>query len=89
MSIREIPVTKWNPIGFAGDLPEDEYDAYIGLVYRALVNGCSTVRLAEHLAEIEREYFGSELTTGESRRAAAEALLKVDISVSKLDLHER
>jgi hypothetical protein len=88
MSIREILVSKWNPIGLAEDLPEDEYDAYIGLVYRALANGCSTAQLAEHPSEIEREYFGGEMTTENSRRAVAEALLQLDINVSTSNRHE-
>lgn len=42
-SIRQILYHDWNPIGFA--VPEDEYDSYIGPVYRILASSRSEAEL--------------------------------------------
>jgi hypothetical protein len=48
-SIRQILYHDWNPIGFAGLLPEDEYDSYIGPVYRILAGSRSEAELIDFL----------------------------------------
>ena len=50
---------KWDPIGVR-DVPEaqDEYDGYVGGVYRLLTTGVSVPELAEHLVRIERDSMG-------------------------------
>jgi hypothetical protein len=57
--IREILRRDWDPIGVA-DAPEarDEYDGYVGGVYRLLAEGASPRAVAEHLARIEGDQMG-------------------------------
>jgi hypothetical protein len=57
--IREILRRDWDPIGVA-DVPEaqDEYDGYVGGVYRLLAQGASPRAVAEHLARIEGDQMG-------------------------------
>jgi hypothetical protein len=55
-AIRLVLLRDWDPIGVR-DVPEaqDEYDGYVGGVYRLLVSGATLSELAEHLLQIERE----------------------------------
>jgi hypothetical protein len=55
-AIRLVLLCDWDPIGVR-DVPEaqDEYDGYVGGVYRLLVSGATQSELAEHLLQIERE----------------------------------
>ena len=57
--IGAILLRDWDPIGIA-DVPEahDEYNAYIGGVYRLLAEGASPQGVAEHLARIEGDRMG-------------------------------
>ena len=41
----------WDPLGLRGVVPLDEYDGYIGGVYRLLASGASCEQVAEHLAD--------------------------------------
>ena len=57
--IREVLLHDWDPIGIAKE-PDlnDEYDAYIGGVYRLLASGATLHTVAEHMARIESEQMG-------------------------------
>jgi hypothetical protein len=57
--IRLILLRDWDPVGVQ-DEPnaQDEYDSYVGGVYRLLVDGASPKVIAEHLARIEGERMG-------------------------------
>ena len=50
---------EWDPIGIQ-DVPEaqDEYDSYVGGVYRLLASGASEEQLVEHLRLIETSNMG-------------------------------
>lgn len=48
-SIRQILYHDWNPIGFDGLLPEDEYDSYIAPVYRILAGSRTEAELIAFL----------------------------------------
>lgn len=52
--IRRILMAEWDPIG-VGDVPEaaDEYDSYIGGVYKLLELGASQDDIGNYLREIE------------------------------------
>jgi hypothetical protein len=58
-SIRDLLLHHWDPIGIV-DVPEaqDEYDSYVGGVYRLLASGASIDQLVEHLREIETIQMG-------------------------------
>jgi hypothetical protein len=53
-SIAEVLLAEWDPIGIK-DIPEaaDEYDSYVGGVYRLIASGASPGELAKHLVHLE------------------------------------
>ena len=77
--IRRILYEDWNPLGLRDAVPSDEYDNYIGGVYRLLASGASCEQLAEHLAELERGPLGYPETTAARNMAAARKLCEVDV----------
>jgi len=57
--IRLILLHEWDPIGVQDEpSAQDEYDSYVGGVYRLLTDGASPEMVAEHLARIEGERMG-------------------------------
>jgi len=54
-AIRDVLVREWDPIGVMSepDWPRDEYDSYIGGLYRLLAGGESAEAIAQHLCAIE------------------------------------
>jgi hypothetical protein len=57
--IREILLRDWDPIGVQEETrAQDEYDGYVGGVYRLLAAGASPRSVAEHLAHVEAEQMG-------------------------------
>ena len=81
-AIRHTLLREWDPIGVR-DVPEaqDEYDGYVGGVYRLLANKASTRDLAEHLARIERDAMGFS-TAAEALIGVAERLRQIDIALA-------
>ncbi len=55
-AIAAILFEEWNPIGCA--VPRDEYDSYVGGLYRLLVSGATVPELAARLERLERESMG-------------------------------
>src|SRR6476469_7792253 len=55
-AIRLVLLRDWDPIGVR-DAPQaqDEYDAYVGGVYRLLASDATVSELAAHLLQIERD----------------------------------
>ena len=57
--IRQVLFYDWDPIGVQETTEaQDEYDSYIGGVYRLLVSSAQDEELVEHLYRIERETMG-------------------------------
>ena len=58
-AIHQVLMTEWDPIGVAG-VPEaaDEYDHYIGGVYRLLASQADARTIACHLAAIQTDRMG-------------------------------
>ena len=57
--IRQVLLRGWDPIGVAEEPgAQDEYDSYVGAVYRLLASNASEQQIAAHLGEIEAEYMG-------------------------------
>ena len=77
--IRGILYHDWNPIGFAGLLPADEYDSYIAPVYRILAGSRSEQELIELLFSLERDIIGSPCNEPEQLRPVARKLLELDV----------
>ena len=57
--IQRILMNEWDPIGVR-DIPEaaDEYDSYLGDVYRLVVQSASASKIAEYLRYVEVEQMG-------------------------------
>ena len=82
-AIRAILVTEWDPIGVMNDpeWPRDEYDAYIGEVYKFLARGESEEFIARHLCFIEEKMMGLGCPTMQSRLSVAQRLKVLNVSV--------
>lgn len=62
-SIRLVLLRDWDPIG-VHDKPaaQDEYESYVGGVYRLLASGATEQQIAEHLWRIEKDTIGLPAT---------------------------
>ena len=80
-TIRGVLIRDWDPIGVR-DVPEaqDEYDGYVGGVYRLLAAGAAVRDIAEHLARIERDSMGFS-TQKEALVEVASRLKQIEITV--------
>jgi len=58
-AIREILMNEWDPIGVL-HIPEaqDEYDSYVGDVYRLLITHAKRHELFFHLWQLETDHMG-------------------------------
>ena len=81
--IGEVLLRNWDPIVVA-DVPEaqDEYDRYVGGVYRLLASGASARQIAEHLVSIETQTLGFEDTKPDMLIPLAEKLKRLDIRLA-------
>jgi hypothetical protein len=80
-SIRQILLKEWDPIGVYGMAPDDEYDAYIGEVYRVLTGSRSEQELAGLLFGIERDRIGVGCESPEQLLPVARSLLAIDVDL--------
>ncbi len=80
--IRQILLNDWDPIGIR-DVPEaqDEYDSYVGGVYRLLADGAAAVEVAKHLARIEGEQMGLP-SSADVRLSVATKLCGLNVKIS-------
>lgn len=81
-NIANILLREWDPIGVA-DNPrtQDEYDRYVGGIYRLLASGSTPRTIAEHLSRLEWEQMGLRQTDPEMLIPVAEKLLSLDLNV--------
>lgn len=79
-SIRKILFNDWDPIGINDSAPEDEYDAYIGVIYRSLSSGATEADIAEDLRKLELEQIGSA-TSPAHRYSVANKLKQINVSI--------
>jgi hypothetical protein len=81
-AIRDALMRHWDPIGVA-DVPEaaDEYDSYIGPVYRILTGTRSADELIECLYRIETEAMELNAGSREHLREVAGMLLTIDVRI--------
>jgi hypothetical protein len=58
-AIRRALIAEWDPIG-VGDSPnsQDEYDAYVGPIYRLLIHRRPVHEIFDFLWELETEHIG-------------------------------
>lgn len=81
-AIQAILLKDWDPIGIQ-DVPEarDEYDGYVGGVYRLLANKASLEAIANHLVAVERDAMGFS-TPSSSRLPVARKLKQLDVRLT-------
>jgi hypothetical protein len=79
--IGRILYKDWDPLGWRGVAPSDEYDSYIGGVYRLLASGANCEQVAEHLAELERGPLGYSEATAARNMTTARKLRELDVRV--------
>ena len=81
-AIRTVLFREWDPIGI-NDVPElsDEYNPYVGKVYRALVSGHSQQELITLLHTLESEDI--EIFCGDTSELTevANKLLEIDVTL--------
>jgi hypothetical protein len=82
-SIRLILWNDWDPIGINDSGPDDEYDSYVGGIYRLLASGASEYQIVERLYQLETISMGIDgLREGrEGLKSVAEKLLKLNVSL--------
>jgi hypothetical protein len=80
--IAAVLLNDWDPIGIS-DVPEaaDEYDSYVGRIYRLLASGATATDLARHLRNIEVETMGLSGRPVETLVPVGTKLLKIDITL--------
>lgn len=81
-SIRLVLLRDWDPIGVQ-DVTEaqDEYDSYVGGVYRLLASGATAQEIAEHLLRIEMFHMGLSTSNSASLLAVAEKLRALQVNL--------
>jgi len=75
--IHDILWLDWDPIGVNDCAPEDEYDSYIGGVYRLLVGGCKKKEIIDYLESIAQNKMGLSPVSDEASQEAQKVLTKV------------
>jgi hypothetical protein len=59
VAIHDVLINEWDPIGIGDEAPaHDEYDSYVPVIYRLLVEGVSDEVLAQHLEQLVRDSIG-------------------------------
>ena len=79
-AINEILHTYWDPIGMNDALPKDEYEGYVGVVYRALADGKSEAGLVSLLTTLENNSLGLR-SPWQRKREAARRLAALNIKL--------
>jgi hypothetical protein len=81
--IGDILLRHWDPIGVR-DEPgaQDEYNAYVGGVYRLLASGASAKEIATHLVNVETEQLGFKDTDPTMLIPLANRLKRLNIRLS-------
>lgn len=78
-AIRRILWEDWDPIGINDCAPDDEYDSYLGGIYRLLVSDTSEHQIQEALKQYEKNSMGLELThRNDGRIKVARKLMEIE-----------
>jgi hypothetical protein len=79
-SIRHILFYDWDPIGINDSFPDDEYNSYVGGIYRLLASGASEFQIIERLYQLETISMGLD-GNWERLKNVAEKLMKLNVSL--------
>jgi hypothetical protein len=77
--IAELLFDDWDPVGVNDMAPNDEYDSYVGGIYRLLVSGADERQLAAHLQQVEVEQMGI-VTNPDHRTLVSRKLLDLGVN---------
>jgi phosphatidylglycerophosphatase C len=80
LAISHILFEEWDPLEIGDLAPRDEYDSYVGGVFRLVASGAPPARVAEHLAEIERSAMGLGDASADANLCVAEKLCSLGVS---------
>jgi len=81
-AIGQILRREWDPIGVRDEpQAQDEYDRYVGGVYRLLASGATPQAVAEHLADVESGLMGFDHPSGRDLVPVAEKLCSLDVRI--------
>lgn len=79
-SIGEILLKDWDPIGVKEVVEaQDEYEGYIGEIYRLLSSGASELEIGKHLAMIEEQQMGLGRREPQTLKEVARKLLALKV----------
>ena len=77
--IAQILLRHWDPLGVERTSEtQDEYDAYVGPIYRLLTSGASPEQIAKHLVRVEGR-MGLQAVDHTERLPVAERLSLLDV----------
>lgn len=79
-AIRQVLFSDWDPIGINDFGPGDEYDSYVGSIYRLLVSGADEYKIMERLYQLQTVSMGLRSGGREKLKSVAEKLMKLDVS---------
>ena len=82
--IHDVLWNDWDPIGvrrMGG--PEDEYDSYIGGVYRLLASGAAREQLIAMLRGIQTDSMGMSIVSDPELVIVADKLIALDVTLGK------
>ncbi len=77
-AIREVLYQEWDPLELRGVAPRDEYDSYIGGVYRILASSRSDEALVQFLGRTTAD-LGLAERGADHMRSVARRLLALDV----------
>lgn len=81
-SIRRVLLDSWDPLQVSGEpSARDEYDSFIGGVYRLLASGAPPEQVAQHLREIADEWLGPAVGAGDADLRVARELCSLDVQL--------
>jgi len=80
-SIKQVLLDYWDPIGIKTEPgAQDEYDGYIGSIYRLLVNHATVEQIVQHLNTIQTQSMGLSSNTN-SLKIVADKLLQINVHI--------
>lgn len=79
-SIRQILFYEWDPIGINDVGLDDEYNSYVGGIYRLLASGADEYKIIEHLHQLETTSMHSN-GSRDRLKSVAEKLMKLNVSL--------
>jgi hypothetical protein len=83
-AIAHVLLHTWDPIGVKDEpQAQDEYDSYVGGVYRLLASGATPQEVAEHLCLVETESMGLTQARPSDLLPVAEKLCSLDVRLEK------